>query len=238
MRLLCLILGMILSFGVLAQPNSESVSIGPGLDPSKVFPLAAKYRLPEFTTGHLITFDGKRSQNLTLNFNLFSEAPQFLDKNGDTLFLDTNLAEFIHLGTVDYFYDKDHYYEIIKNTEPIKLAIRRRWRVARIVSNNSVGERVGDAQVNTQERRGALVFSPALGKMVRNENTIYEVDLTYFLIDKNKAVHKANKASFLRLQKTNKAELESFLSSEKIDFNKEADLIYLVETISKGYFGK
>lgn len=216
-----------------SQSSEQEVSIGPGLDASKAFPIEAKYRFPKFQIGYLITFEGKRSQNLSLNFNLFSEVPQFIDAKGDTLFLDEQLAEFIHIEEKTYFNSGGSYYEIINDTGPIKLAVKRKWRVARIVSNNSVGERVGDAQVNTQERRGALIFSAALGKMVRNENTVYELGLAYFLVDKSKTVQKANKSGFIKIARDKKAKLDAFIENERIDFDKEKDLVYLVEMINK-----
>jgi hypothetical protein len=216
-----------------SQSTENEVSIGPGLDASKAFPIEAKYRFPKFQSGYLITFEGKRSQNLLLNFNLFSEVPQFIDAKGDTLFLDEHLAEFVHIEEKTYYNRGGSYYEIISATGPITLAVKRKWRVVRIISNNAVGERVGDAQVNTQERRGALIFSPALGKMVRNENTVYELGLAYFLVDKNKTVQKANKSGFMKIVRDKKSKLEAFIETERIDFDKEKDLIYLVEMINK-----
>lgn len=227
------IIGLVSSIRCNSQSTEQEVSIGPGLDASKAFPIKAKYRFPKFQSGYLTTFEGKRSQNLSLNFNLFSEVPQFIDATGDTLFLDEHLAEFIHIEETTYLNSGGSYYEIISATGPIKLAVKRKWRVARIVSNNSVGEKVGDAQVNTQERRGTLIFSPALGKMVRNENTVYELGLAYFLVDKNKTVQKANKSGFMKIAKDKKAKLEAFIENERIDFDKEKDLVYLLEMINK-----
>jgi hypothetical protein len=56
-------------------------------------------------------------------------------------------------------------------------------------------------------------------------NRYYKKAHTYFLIDGNNKLHKANKASFLKLFGGQKETIRAYFDKNKIDFNNRNDLL-------------
>ncbi len=209
----------------------REVSVGPLQDAQKVFKPNDRYRFQDFKEGYLITPAGKRSQSFKLNFNLFSGLPQFIDKKGDTLFLDDQIARYVHMKETTYLNGfSKHYYEIILNAMPVKLAIQREWRLARVETEFT--DRSGEKAINISRDGKNQIYSPSLGRMVRNENKVYQRDSTYFFVDKNERIYKANENNFTRLFTDHKKKIENYLKEESIDFKKEEDLTKIFGFVS------
>jgi hypothetical protein len=190
------------------------------------FPTDKKYRKPAFENGYLITVLDKRSQNFRLNFDLDAGQPQFINEKGDTLYVDKHLAKYVRINELMYFHDfsDNEYYEILNNS-PIKLAIQRKWRLARY--QPVVVQQAKDAGIivgGTQNTRSNTVYSPVFSKMVRNENTIFKRDSSYFFIDNRNNVHKVNERNLLKIFEKDKSRVNDYLQKESIDFKKEEDL--------------
>lgn len=215
----------------LFSQSIKEVSVGPLQDAQKVFKPNDRYRFQNFKDGYLITPTGKRSQALTLNFNLFSGLPQFIDKKGDTLFLDDQIARYVQMKETTYLNGfSKHYYEIILNAIPVRLAIQREWRLIRV--ETEFVDRSGAKAINISRDGKNQVYSPSLGRMVRNENKVYQRDSTYFFIDKNERIYKANENNFARLFSVHKKQIESYIKQESIDFKKEGDIAKVFAFVS------
>ncbi len=209
----------------------REVSVGPLQDAQKVFKPNDRYRFQDFKEGYLITPAEKRSQALKLNFNLFSGLPQFIDKKGDTLFLDDEIARYVQMKETTYLNGfSKHYYEVILNAMPVRLAIQREWRLTRVETEFT--DRSGAKAINISRDGKNQIYSPSLGRMVRNENKVYQRDSTYFFVDKNERIYKANENNFTRLFSVHKKQIEGYLKKESIDFKKEEDLIKIFAFVS------
>lgn len=128
MRIAFTLIGMISASVVYSQIHQQVV-----MHPEdENFPIEVTYRFPEFQDAYLVTPDGKRSQTLKMNFNLFSGLPQFIDPHGDTLFLDDNLASYIYFNDLTYFNNfRKGYFEIALNSMPVRLGVQREWRLVK-----------------------------------------------------------------------------------------------------------
>jgi hypothetical protein len=217
---------LLIAVGSFGQGPRE-VTIKPGKDPAKSFPVKDKFRFTAFQDGYLITPQGKKSQPLLLNFNIFSGLPQFIDKKGDTLFLDKDLAQYVQIGSTQYVnhFTKD-YYEIVLNSTPVKLAIEREWKISRV---ETVYMDHGRETTSLTRDKSNMIYSPTLSRMVRNENTVYEMDSSYFLVDAKGKVFKASESNAKRLFPHDKKQIEDFLRQEPVNFRKEQDLLRLVQ---------
>ena len=217
------VVGLLITVHSFCQKPRE-VTIRPGQTASSAFPIKDKYRYPNFHDGFLITPEGKKSQPLKLNFNVFSGLPQFINEKGDTLFLDEHIAKYVQIKETTYLHNSSKdYYELILNTVPIRLAIEREWRIARVETVYD-GSRGGKESISFSRDTQNAVYSPTLGRMVRNENTVFERDSSYFFIDAKEKIYKANESNLLRLFADHKKQINDRLSQESIDFKKEEEL--------------
>jgi hypothetical protein len=214
---------LFISVHSLAQKGKE-VTMGPDQEPSKDFPINDRYRFPDFHNGFVITHEGKRSQPLKLNFNLFSGLPQLIDENGDTLFLDEQVAKYIQIKTTTYQHNSSKgYHELILNTEPVKLGIQRVWKIDRI-ETMYLDPTTGHQTKSLTRDAGNTTYSPRLHRQVRNETRIYARDSSYYFIDVKGRDYKANKSNLLRLFSDHKEKIDEHLKQEPIDFKNEEDL--------------
>lgn len=204
--------------------ETKEVTIRPGQNAAEAFPIKDKYRFPDFQDGFLITPEGKKSQPLKLNFNIFSGLPQFIDKKGDTLFIDEYVAKYVQIKTTTYLHNSTrNYYELILNTEPIKLAIDREWRIARIETLYQDPRSGQETKSLSRDSKNAI-YSPKLGRMVQNENTVFKRDSSYFFIDGRGKDYKANESNLMRLFPDHKKQIDERVRQDSIDFKKEEDL--------------
>jgi hypothetical protein len=213
------------TIGADAQTNEKLVVIPAGIDPAKGFPIADRYRLPQFANGYLITIANKRSQPLKLNFNLFSGNPQFIDDKGDTLFIDKELAKYIQVQGLTYLHEfTSDYYEIVMKTEPVSLAIKREWKIIRRegVSNNGY-ETIGAIQ-RVPGSYNAAGTNQGYGNGVTNETLTFRRDSTYFFIDSKERVYKANDNSLLKIFPHNRVDLQQYFKENDVNFDKEGDI--------------
>jgi hypothetical protein len=56
----------------------------------------------------------------------------------------------------------------------------------------------------------------------------YEILPTYFFIDKNNSVHRATRASILKLSPDHRAEVSAYLQKHSPDFESREDLVQLL----------
>ncbi len=227
---------IILLFAIISLSNLYSFGQNPNeaiVPPiTGKFPTEKKYRKPAFENGYLITVLEKRSQTLRLNFDLDAGLPQFINEKGDTLYVDKHLAKFVRINELIYFHDfsDNEHYEIVLNSSPVKLGIQRKWKLARyepVVMQQA--KEAGIIVSGLQNTRYNTVYSPIFSKMVRNENTIFKRDSSYFFIDKRDKVYKANERNLLKLFEKDKNRVNDYLQKESIDFKKEEDLIKLLQ---------
>ena len=207
----------------------REVTCKPGQDFAKAFSAKDKYKYPEFQDGYVVTPQGKRSQRLKLNFNEFSALPQFVNEKGDTLFLDKGLAEYVQIKETTYYHPSSNdYYEIIKTSPMVKLAIVREWRITR-VETLVEHPKSGKLTKSMSRDKGNLIYSKEYGRYVRNEHVIFARESVYYFIDAIGKVQKANKNGIAKLLSQHEAAIDKYVEMERIDFKKEEDLTKLFE---------
>jgi hypothetical protein len=206
----------------------KQVTIRPGVGSTLAFPLKEKYRFSEFRNGFLITIDDKKSQSLKFNFNLFLQAPEFIDVKGDTLFMDDQAIKYVQMREVTYYHEfPKAYYEFLLKTEAVTLAIQREWKFIRYdaVTNNGYGETIGIA------RSQSSTIRTSSGRTYANEASVFEKDSSYFFIDIKNRIYKASAANTIKLFSDYKSEINNFLKQNEINFKNETDLRKLFDFI-------
>ena len=163
------------------------------------------YRFPSFQKGKIRYTTGLLEHEFYLNYNMYFEKMDFISESGDTLNI-TNTREIkeVQIGDTWFFHvHKKGYYEVILKL-PVALAVKKQF----VLQSGSLHAEV----------RGA----PA------DYDQYYEILPTYFFIDKNNNVHRATKASILKLFPDHKTELSAYLQKHTPDFESQKDLVDLL----------
>lgn len=216
-------------FAVITTAFSQSVLVKAGQDYTKAIPRSDRYRYKDFMNGQLHYPQGKKSQVLRLNYNIIFAAVQFIDSNGDTLFIaeDSNIFKYVSINNDLFFHDFQFgYFEILTREPQIKLMSQVKWNIARkdVMIENGYGSSLSlsNSDYSTIRVSGANNF-------IQNENTLFEKEDAYFLLDKKQRIHKATKSSFIKIFQDYKGEIQSFLKDNDIDFSDKDDLRTLLE---------
>jgi hypothetical protein len=209
--------------------NFDMWVVKAGANPSWSIPDDVEYKFPEFSNGYIVTHEGKRTQNLTLNFSHLFVAPVMVKAPGDTLTVSPDIVKQVWIGKTCFALLRDKYYELLTFAEPVKLAKQRYLRIFRTEHIDPTG---GIAtQRSSQYTRGM----PAPGSLNPNSKVTVNAQLSfkfeedYYFIGPDGKAHSAKESTLLKLYRSKKDEVEAFIANSKTDFNNESDLIKLVE---------
>ena len=186
------------------------------------------YLFPAFTDGIVKIKNGGQATP-KMNFNMMLCQMQFIGPHGDTLsFTNPEEIDSIRLNSKSFFYRKFDF-EILSGFGSVSLV------VSRTVNYNPV--KIGAMGFRTQ---GASIDSYATlteqndtKQLILNVDVDMALESTYFLMQKNGEMAIANKSNFLKLFGENKPGIEGYLRTNKINFNKESDLMGLLEFCAK-----
>jgi hypothetical protein len=226
-------LAALLITSICLSQKPKEITVGPGENPGEVFPIKDKYRFENFVAGYIVTPEGKRTKPMKLNFNLFSELPQFIDEKGDTLFVDGHIVKEIYIGNTKYVHNSSkEYYEILANSPSVNLAALKFWKINRV--ETSYEHPVGGGKTTGVSRTpGSQVYSEIHGRMIRDEYTVYRKDSMYYFINTKGKLFKANEDNLLKLFPDRKQQVIDCIKSNSIDLKNENDLKTLFEKCLK-----
>jgi hypothetical protein len=178
------------------------------------------YRFPHFIHGSVHYNNGNTSTAM-LNFYLVSEEMHFIDYKGDTLAIASpqNITSIVLDSTI-YYYIKNDYLEVLSHYGSIQLAgkLRMKTRNAKMGAYGQVNETSSiDAYNSINDRNRIYTLTP-------NEQVKLSLSITYYFIDHNRNVLKANKQSLLKLYPDKKDSIERYCNEHAINFSDKADI--------------
>jgi hypothetical protein len=207
---------------------SQTILVKAGQDFTKAIPRSDRYRYAEFMDGQLHFPQGKKSPVLKLNYNLLFSAVQFIDSNGDTLFIaeDSNIFRYVSIANDIFFHDFQYgYFEILTRESQIKLVSQLKWSITQkdIVVDNGYGSSssLSNSVYSTIRTSGSNNF-------IQNENTLFEKETSYHLLDKKYKIHKATKNNIQKIFQEHKPRIQLYLKDNQVDFSNQEDLIKLL----------
>lgn len=207
-----------------AQPNTNQLRLPAFTDLSAVPWRDSIYRFSSFQKGKITYTKGfELDYELDLNYNLYYEKMDFISSDGDTLNI-TNTREIkaIQVGNNWFYHDyKTGYYEILLKF-PVALAMKKQFFL-RYRGYFDTGYYVGLSGAVLSDVRGVM----------ENFDRFYDVQPVYFFIDHDNEVHKASKASILRLFPKHSKEILAYLIEHRVNFESDEDLIHLVTYCNK-----
>ncbi|HTF20755.1 MAG TPA: hypothetical protein VK658_21930 [Chryseolinea sp.] len=209
----------------LAQATEEFM-VRTGQEASEVIPRVQQFYFPDFRQGQVFYPQGKRSDVLLLNYNTLLEVMQYIDQNGDTLFIpeESNIFKYVRIGQdIFYHHFREGYFNLHSRDENYNLATRTRWKIER--RDMMVYNGYGMSTVSP----GSTVSTRRVGEsVVTNQDMVYIVESEFYVVGPRDAVFRANRSGFLKAFAENKEQLQDFIREHQTNFDDEQSLKDLV----------
>jgi len=214
---------------VFAQKTKDFYKVKSGTDISKMLPFEERYQFGKFQEGKVYFRNGK-IVTANLNYSIVHGEVQFVNFKKDTLLLtDHDFIDRIAINDHVFYYLEGHGhiqqkadFSKIKLAEKQFLVVMGREKYA-AYDQYSATSAISSYSGYTSGTAGA--FSPLQGI----DKVILRKRFSYFWIDKNQRISNANKANLLKIFPKYKHELNEFVKDNNTDFNKEDDLIKILE---------
>jgi hypothetical protein len=213
----------------LAQAPEEYL-VRAGEEPSDVIPRIQQFYFPDFRQGQVFYPQGKRSDVLLLNYNTLLDVMQYIDSNGDTLFIpeESNIFKYVRIGEeIFYHHFREGYFNLHSREDNYNLATRTRWKIERrdLMISNGYG--------TMEASPGSTISNKRVGnRFVQNEDMAYSYESAYYVVGPRDVVFRANRAGFMKSFPDNKNEIQAFIREHQTDFDDEQSLKLLVSFTS------
>ena len=210
---------MVTDVGSAAAQTGELLLLPAATDISTVEWKSKIYRFPSFQKGKITYTKGfVLDYEFDLNYNLYFEKIDFINSSGDTLNI-TNTREIkgVQIGDKWFIHDlKTGYCEVILSL-PVGLAMKKHF----------VFEHLGHVEVAYKTVERGPPATEARG-IVTDYDRFYNISETYFLVDNDNKVHKATKASLLKLFPDHSRQIKDYLVERQVNFDSRDDLVALL----------
>jgi len=210
-----------------AQTNHWTVKAGESIAASLGDSII--YHYPEFTGGVVHLKNGTLS-HASLNFNLVTGEMQFITPSKDTLAI-ANESSIDHITIQnDTFYFDKFFIQLIHGNTDAKLG------KIEIIKQTNVEKQGAYGQMNSTGSIDAIdsyYSSGQMYKLAESTTVTMRKSIILFIGDKNNHFLPANKKNISKLFGKKNSTVESFIKENKIEFNKEDDLIKLVDYLGK-----
>lgn len=189
-----------------------------------------EFKYPKFISTRVYLKNGDTAVG-KFNFDFFDQSMHFINQKGDTVTLANEKdVKYITVGTDSFFYENG-YYEWMATSAKARLAVKHTFKLAERQNLGAYGLSSPTMNVQTIGK----IFSG--GKSVDlppNEELVFTRETTYYI-----SLLKGPKNNFVVANKNNisdlfpKKDVEDFIKENKLNLNKEEDLIDLFIYISK-----
>jgi hypothetical protein len=176
------------------------------------------YRFPSFQPGRITLATGySPAEEIRLNYNLYFAQMDFINSDGDTLQVkQIKELKVVTVGDHVFLHDyKTGYIEIIKQL-PVALGV-----LHFMVTTHA--EYASGLKVGVDDLRGTTSA----------QDRFYRKDRIFYFITADNTPLKATSSSLLKAFPSHKKTLKAYLKDNAIDFNKEEDLVRLIEFSNK-----
>lgn len=234
MKSIMLVFAVLMVSGIRAQ-DSTIIFVKAGQSISEVATPSRIYRFPNFTPGKIVFKDETISEG-KLNYNFFNEEIEFLTLQGDTLAIAKQQMlniDFVAVNNQIFYFNtffKQGYLEEVLNAPIGKLLKRERYS---LLKREKIGGYNQPSSTTVIESYGN--FTNDQGIMETNllvkENLTFIKKTDYFLSDKYNRIVPANKRNLLKMFSKNRIEIDTYLKSTELDFEKEEDLKRLLSAL-------
>jgi len=211
---------MILSSCLSAQ-KGKLYSVLAGSKVEDCIPFGERYRFPEFTSGKVIFRNGSNTE-AKLNYNFLVREMQYMHGK-DTLAI-TNENDILQIIIADHtFVVNKGYIELIYNDKVI-VGISQYFNLLDVRKKDSYGVQ---SSGSSAESKSSFLTSGQSFKLTLDQDRLFQKVSFYYIATSSTDFVLFTKKKVMQLFPQNKKTIESYLKSNKVDFDSRDDLLRL-----------
>lgn len=234
MKTILLLLSILIGCCHLPAQDSTLVTIKAGNRVKDVLTPADMYHYPQFTEGNVVLKDGKMI-GVKMNYSRLFDQMLFINHKGDTLALaDEKNIKFIAIDQDTFYYDGG-FMRIIVDNDFVKLAEKQVWVVAdvrKIGTHNTPKNTVAITSITTYTDGTDAAKSRDL---LLNEDILLRKETQYYVGNAYNHYVRAGKKRLQQLFPKEEMNIENYLKTNKVNFDKKDDLEKLVQFLTELY---
>ncbi|MCE5347771.1 MAG: hypothetical protein LLG13_16005 [Bacteroidales bacterium] len=207
----------------LSAQKSESVTIKSGTRIIDYFPVAERYRYPDFTEGKAIFKNGKIIPG-KFNYNFLSGEMQFI-RLADTLtVINTKDLMFIAIAQ-DTFYYNNGYMEMIRNGK-FKVFLKQGVVIKDIQKEGAFGT---INRSSASESYGYVLTGGRSLDLILTEDVVLQKEADYFYSTPENEFVRFSKKNIIKILPGKEDVIKNYLKSNKTDFESRDNLLRLAD---------
>jgi hypothetical protein len=196
----------------------------------RLIPNSGFYRFAQFGKTKLYFKDGNHSTGERFNYNMLSARFQFIGQKGDTLDLvgGQEKIDSLIIDGITFLYN-DGWAEVAEMSNTVALLKKTVLKI-NIENLGAFGLPNSTVSVLSIDK---YFGSTDVHNLVLKQDVVIIESVSMFWMNKNNRIAKATKSNLLKMLPGNsQTKAETYLSQNKVNFNKEVDLKKLIEAIS------
>ena len=218
----------------LSAQDTTLVTVKTGEKITDVLKPSDIYYYPQFVYSKILFKDGKVADPY-MNYNRLYDQMLFISEKGDTLALtDEKNIEFI-VNDWDVFYYSGGYLRLIADDTVIKLAERKIWTVVDIRKMGTFNTPTNTVAITSVGYLSSGQDAAKSKELIMNAETVIRKETQYYFGDKYNHFVRANKKKLVDLFPKEERKIESYLSENKVNFDKKDDLEKLCKFLLQLY---
>lgn len=222
--LLICFLGLVVCSLQLSAQKGQTFKINPGQKITDVIPASELYEYPQFIAGSILFKNGTFAK-VPLNYNIFSEAMEFISQKGDTLAIaDESTVKMIVIKQ-DTFYFSKAYVKSIGGYGDVMLAQKPFFSI----SNREKIGAMGTATSASADTHNAIRNKEVTKDLVVQDVLTLNKSRVFFIGNRFQYFLPVNKKNLLEMYGTRQKEVSKYLKENDVQFLVEEDVRRLME---------
>ena len=224
-RIKCAVIATFLFCGSLFG-QYENIIVSAGTKIMDNFPPSVRYLYPQFVQGQIVLKNNKTSAYM-INYNMLQNEIEFINGN-DTLIIGKKKDLKYVIVENDTFTYSSGYVKHIFGQE-LKIYCKDKINFKDILKKGAMGVVNRSAGIETNSSLDSQALSYDL---VVSEDMVFRREVSYYVTTSNGSLEQFKKQNVLKQFSNHKAEIQKYLKTNNINFQKQEDIVKLAGYLS------
>jgi hypothetical protein len=224
-KLKCAIIAMFLFCGCL-YGQYENIVVPAGTKIIDNFPPAMRYLYPQFVQGQIVLRNNQSSACM-INYNMLQDEMEFISGNDTLTFIKKRDLKYIIADNDTFTYNSGYVKHICG--QELKVYCKDKINFKDVLKRGAMGTVSRTAAI---ESIGSMDANNVSCNLVSSEDMVFRREVSYYITTSSGTLEQLKKQSILRIFSNNKADVQRYLKANKINFQKQEDIIKLAGYLS------
>ena len=231
-RDICIAIALFLFWGSL-YGQYKSITVPAGTKIIESFPPSVRYMYPQFIEGDVILNNGL-SSSCMINYNMLHDDMEFIQDNDTVTIVKKKELKYVTVDSDTFIFMPGYmknvpgYMKLIYG-QKLKIYCKDKINLKDILKRGAMGS------VNRTAAIGSFSDFEATGipyDLIVPEDYVFKREITYYIATSSGTFEPFKKKNVLKLFSFHKAEVQKYLKTNKVNFEKQEDVIKFAEYLS------